>query len=158
MTGGVDIFCSKKRHGSVTKGGGGVWKFFQELFVRDGIVPLKENFICGFRSKKKASRIRHGGEGFGEKSASRDLWTVPYLPVNFFRKFAVLSLLIWPKQFICVQIDPAYFRPTEVEQLLGNPAKAQEKLGWKSKTSFENLVKEMVASDLALVKSGDTLN
>ena len=59
---------------------------------------------------------------------------------------------------VLVQIDPAYFRPTEVEQLLGNPAKAQEKLGWKSKTSFENLVKEMVASDLALVKSGDTLN
>jgi len=47
-----------------------------------------------------------------------------------------------------VAVDPRYFRPTEVETLLGDPTKAREKLGWEPRTSFEQLVKEMVASDL----------
>ncbi|HCN91963.1 GDP-mannose 4,6-dehydratase [Hyphomonas sp. UBA5107] len=53
---------------------------------------------------------------------------------------------------VLVRIDPRYFRPTEVELLIGDPAKAHEKLGWKHTTSFPDLVKEMVASDLQLVK------
>ena len=47
-----------------------------------------------------------------------------------------------------VKIDPRYFRPTEVETLLGDPSKAKEKLGWTPKVLFHDLVKEMVASDL----------
>jgi GDPmannose 4,6-dehydratase len=47
-----------------------------------------------------------------------------------------------------VKIDERYFRPTEVETLLGDPAKARQKLGWHAETSFDALVKEMVASDL----------
>jgi GDPmannose 4,6-dehydratase len=50
-----------------------------------------------------------------------------------------------------VRIDPRYFRPTEVEALLGDPAKARAKLGWTHKTSFAELVAEMVASDLHLI-------
>jgi len=49
---------------------------------------------------------------------------------------------------IIVAVDPKYFRPTEVETLLGNPAKAKEKLGWTPKISFKNLVTEMVQHDL----------
>ena len=52
---------------------------------------------------------------------------------------------------ILVEIDPAYFRPTEVETLLGDPEKAHRKLGWKHRTSFPELVAEMVDSDLALL-------
>ena len=48
-----------------------------------------------------------------------------------------------------VRIDPRYFRPTEVEQLLGDPAKARAKLGWRHKISFKQLVAEMVESDLS---------
>ena len=51
---------------------------------------------------------------------------------------------------ILVEVDEQYFRPTEVELLLGDPTKAKEKLGWKHKISFEELVKEMVAADLKL--------
>ena len=40
-----------------------------------------------------------------------------------------------------VKIDPRYYRPTEVEQLLGNPAKAKAKLGWEPKVKFEELVR-----------------
>lgn len=47
-----------------------------------------------------------------------------------------------------VKIDPRYFRPTEVDTLLGDPSKAKAKLGWKAEISFEQLVHEMVASDL----------
>jgi GDPmannose 4,6-dehydratase len=53
-----------------------------------------------------------------------------------------------------VRVDPKYFRPTEVDILIGNPAKAEAKLGWKPTTLFEDLVKEMVASDLAEVDRG----
>lgn len=49
---------------------------------------------------------------------------------------------------IIVRIDPRYFRPTEVETLLGDATKAREKLGWKAETSFQSLVKEMVDADL----------
>jgi GDPmannose 4,6-dehydratase len=48
-----------------------------------------------------------------------------------------------------VRIDPTYFRPTEVDLLIGDASKAQAKLGWKPKTPFAQLVKEMVAGDLA---------
>ena len=51
-----------------------------------------------------------------------------------------------------VKIDPKYFRPTEVELLIGDPAKAKQKLGWLPKYDLEALVKEMVASDLELFK------
>ncbi len=47
-----------------------------------------------------------------------------------------------------VSVDPRYFRPTEVETLLGDASKAKEKLGWQPKTTFEELVKEMVHEDL----------
>jgi len=47
-----------------------------------------------------------------------------------------------------VRVDPSYFRPTEVDLLIGDSSKARKKLGWKPKTSFAQLVKEMVASDL----------
>jgi len=48
-----------------------------------------------------------------------------------------------------VKIDPKYFRPTEVDLLIGDPSKAQQKLGWKPKYSLQELVTEMVQADLA---------
>ena len=52
-----------------------------------------------------------------------------------------------------VKIDQRYFRPTEVDELLGDPSKAQRELGWKAETSFKDLVAEMVTSDLDLTRS-----
>ncbi len=51
-----------------------------------------------------------------------------------------------------VRIDPTYFRPTEVDLLIGDCSKARDKLGWKPKMSFADLVREMVASDLAAAR------
>ena len=51
-----------------------------------------------------------------------------------------------------VEVDPRYFRPTEVDLLIGNPTKAEQKLGWKHTTKWQQLCSEMVASDLATVR------
>jgi GDPmannose 4,6-dehydratase len=50
---------------------------------------------------------------------------------------------------VLVRVDPRYFRPTEVEMLLGDASKAKRLLGWCHKTTFQELVKEMVEADLA---------
>ncbi len=53
---------------------------------------------------------------------------------------------------ILVEVDPAYFRPTEVELLLGDPSKAKRDLGWEPKVTFPELVRRMVLSDLDLFR------
>ena len=57
-----------------------------------------------------------------------------------------------------IKIDPMYFRPTEVETLLGDASKAKEKLNWFPKISFEQLVKEMIDKDLKLAKNYQLVN
>lgn len=58
---------------------------------------------------------------------------------------------------VLIKVDPRYFRPTEVDILIGDPEKAQKKLGWKPKYNLEELVKEMVRSDLELFTKERTL-
>jgi GDPmannose 4,6-dehydratase len=64
-----------------------------------------------------------------------------------------------------VKVDPRYYRPTEVELLIGDPTKANTKLGWKPKYTLAEMIKEMVAADIELFKkeqllkdSGFTIN
>lgn len=54
---------------------------------------------------------------------------------------------------VLVEVDPAFYRPTEVDLLIGDSSKAREKLGWKTKVSFEELVRMMVKSDLGITES-----
>ena len=56
-----------------------------------------------------------------------------------------------------IEIDPRYFRPAEVEELLGDPTKARDKLGWEPRTSVEELARMMVESDLDLARREKTL-
>ncbi len=53
---------------------------------------------------------------------------------------------------VLVQVDPRYFRPTEVETLLGDPTRAHERLGWKPRTTFADMVAEMVREDVNLAR------
>jgi GDPmannose 4,6-dehydratase len=53
---------------------------------------------------------------------------------------------------VIVQIDPRYYRPTEVETLLGDPSKAKEKLGWVPEITLDEMITEMVANDLDQAK------
>jgi GDPmannose 4,6-dehydratase len=63
--------------------------------------------------------------------------------------------LDWKKH---VELDPRYLRPTEVDALLGDPTKAQQKLGWKARVDFKSLVKMMVTHDHELAKQEKTLH
>lgn len=54
---------------------------------------------------------------------------------------------------IIVAVDPRYFRPAEVETLLGDPSKAHDKLGWKPETTLQEMVVEMVRKDLEAAKN-----
>ena len=65
-----------------------------------------------------------------------------------------LSDKVKPGQTV-VRIDPRYFRPTEVDTLLGDPTKAREKLGWEPRISFQELVREMVSHDLKQAQRDD---
>ncbi len=53
---------------------------------------------------------------------------------------------------VIVRVDPRYFRPTEVETLLGDPSKARERLGWQARTALAELVREMMAADYSAAK------
>jgi GDPmannose 4,6-dehydratase len=56
------------------------------------------------------------------------------------------------------RVDPRYFRPTEVDLLQGDPGKARAGLGWRHRTSFAELVQEMVEADLAQLKRAEGRN
>jgi GDPmannose 4,6-dehydratase len=59
------------------------------------------------------------------------------------------AVLDWRKY---VEIDPNYYRPTEVDLLVGDASKAKKQLGWEAKTKFNDLVKLMVDADMQMVK------
>ena len=57
-----------------------------------------------------------------------------------------------------IKVDPRYFRPTEVETLLGDASKAKSKLNWTPKITFEELVKEMTEEDFKIAKNNQLIN
>ena len=59
---------------------------------------------------------------------------------------------------VLVRIDPKYFRPTEVDLLLGDPSKAKLVLGWEAATKFEDLVADMMNADMEKVEKGDLIS
>ncbi len=63
-----------------------------------------------------------------------------------------------PPGSVVLRVDPRYFRPTEVQSLVGDPTKARERLGWQATTTFEELVAEMVADDLVEARRDDMLS
>jgi GDPmannose 4,6-dehydratase len=58
---------------------------------------------------------------------------------------------------IIIKIDPRYFRPTEVETLLGDPSKAKQKLGWEPQITMEQMCEEMTQADLKIAKQHSLL-
>ena len=77
------------------------------------------------------------------------------IAVKEFCRLAFEHVGLDPADFI--EIDPRYFRPAEVEQLLGEPSKAREKLGWEAKTTVEELAAMMVDYDLEMARREKTL-
>ncbi|KRB51008.1 GDP-mannose 4,6 dehydratase [Rhizobium sp. Root708] len=109
----------------------GMWLMLQQNQPGDFVLATGEtNTVRSFVEKafaKVGTEIEWRGEGVDEK--------------GFDRK----------SQQLLVEVDPRYFRPTEVDLLIGDPTKAREKLGWKHATTLDQLVDEMVAEDLKVM-------
>ncbi len=106
----------------------GMWRMLQQekaedLVLATGVTTTVREFV-ELAFKEVAIDIEWQGRGVDEKGINKETGQV------------------------VVEVDKKYFRPTEVELLLGDPSKAREKLGWKAKYSMEELLSEMVASDL----------
>jgi GDPmannose 4,6-dehydratase len=103
----------------------------EDFVIATGVQYSVRDFINA-AAKEFGTFIRWDGQGVGEKGYD-------------------------PSGKCIVQVDPRYFRPAEVETLLGDPSKAKEKLGWSPKTTFEKLVAEMVNADLKGAKKDDLI-
>ena len=118
-----------------------MWRILQQDIPEDfviatGVTTRVREFVK-MAFAEVGIELAFSGEGVNEKATVAACTNPAYqLPVG--------------KQVVAV--DPAYFRPTEVELLIGDATKAKEKLGWEPKYSLAELVKEMVAGDLAAVK------
>lgn len=110
------------------------WLMLQQEHPEDFVIASGEQFsvrdFVDVAAKKLDMPIRWEGTGVDEKG---------YIQTTGGEKCVVA-------------VDARYFRPTEVETLLGDPAKAKDKLGWVPKISFDELVAEMVAADLQSAK------
>lgn len=114
----------------------GMWRILQADKPEDWVLATGEQHsvreFCELTFKKLGIEIAWKGEGVEE---------VAYDKANPDR--------------VLIKIDPKYFRPTEVETLLGNPAKAKSKLGWELKHTFESLVDDMIDAEQKAIAAGE---
>ncbi|MFZ1529827.1 MAG: GDP-mannose 4,6-dehydratase [Ferruginibacter sp.] len=118
-----------------------MWRILQQEVAEDfviatGVTTTVRDFIR-MAFAEVGVELEFKGEGVEEKG---------FVKASTNEKYQVEA----GKQVVAV--DPAYFRPTEVELLIGDPTKAKQKLGWQPKYDLAALVKEMVAADLEKVK------
>jgi GDPmannose 4,6-dehydratase len=107
----------------------------EDFVIATGITTSVRDFVK-MAFHEAGIEIEFKGEGVNEKGFIKSCSGEYKLPVG--------------KEV--VSVDPKYFRPTEVELLLGDPSKAKQKLGWKPKHDLKSLVKDMMSSDLKLFK------
>jgi GDPmannose 4,6-dehydratase len=115
------------------------WLMLQQKEPEDFVIATGKQYsvrdFVNAADKELDMEIRWEGSGVEEKG----YWVNSQIP----KKSSVD-----PDNNVIVCVDPRYFRPTEVETLLGDPSKAREKLGWSPSIAFEDLVAEMVRKDL----------
>ena len=130
----------------------GMWLMLQQEKPEDFVIASGTQYtVRAFVEAAAAEmgiRLRWEGEGLGEKGivASLDPDRLPKDVVNPLTVGAVI-----------VTVDPRYFRPSEVESLLGDASLARTKLGWVPKISFEELVREMARTDLKAAQCDDLI-
>lgn len=107
----------------------------EDFVIATGVTTTVRDFVK-LAFEEAGIEVEFKGEGENEKGFVKTCKGEYKLPVG--------------KEIVAV--DPKYFRPTEVDLLLGNPTKANTKLGWKPKHDLQSLVKDMMKADLALFK------
>jgi len=124
------------------------WLILQQEEPDDYVIATGEQHsvreFCERAFLETGIQLDWKGEGHSEQGIVSEIQLSPMLK-KYDRRDRLRELQ--PGQVV-VCIDPRYFRPTEVDTLLGDPSKAQEKLGWKQEISFNEMVKEMIAHDL----------
>ena len=123
-----------------------MWLILQQDKPEDFVIATGEYHsvreFCTLAFKEVGFELEWQGEGVNEKGIVKSIDS-QLSTLN--SKLSVGDIL--------VEVDPRYFRPAEVDQLLGDPTKAKTRLGWNpQKTSFEDLVRIMVRHDMRKVK------
>lgn len=118
----------------------------EDFVIATGVTTTVRDFIK-MAFAEAGIQVRFEGEGVEEKGVIDEL--DESLLTN-------KDLAIKPGDVI-IKVDPRYFRPTEVDILIGDSSKAKEKLGWRPKYTLEMLVKDMIESDIRLFKKQQTL-
>ncbi|MBI5141227.1 MAG: GDP-mannose 4,6-dehydratase [Nitrospirae bacterium] len=126
------------------------WLMLQQTEPEDFVIATGVQHsvreMCEIAFREAGIGLRWEGEGVGEKGV------VSEIRLNETADGLDMPLRVGD---VVVEIDPKYFRPTEVETLLGDPSKAKEKLGWEAKITFDQMIAEMVAEDLAIAMRDD---
>ena len=121
------------------------WLMLQQESPEDYVIATGEQHsvqeFCGFSFAELGIGLRWQGSGL-EKIGVIDSLDTTKLPQGIAKKSPQVGDTI-------IRVDPRYFRPTEVETLLGDATKAREKLGWVPEIAFMDMVAEMVRKDLA---------
>src|SRR6056297_1981684 len=124
------------------------WLILQQDVPEDFVIATGEQHsvreFCEKSFNNIGIQLKWEGEGADETGRIADITPssfVTELPINHGMD------RLKPGQTV-VSVDPRYFRPTEVETLLGDPSKAKEKLGWQPEISFDEMITEMVKHDL----------
>ena len=124
------------------------WLILQQNEPDDYVIATGEQHsvrdFCQTAFEEVGGQLEWQGEGVSERAI-----VAAFRPSPLLESCASHSSVpgIQPGRTL-IQVDPAYFRPTEVETLLGDPSKARAKLGWEPKISFHEMVREMVGQDL----------
>ena len=119
----------------------------EDIVIATGVTTSVRDFIK-YSFSKAGVELRFEGNGEDEVGIVESIQA----PAGFDTIHATIQ-----QGDIVVQVDPAYFRPTEVELLIGDPTKARKHLGWEPKFDLEALVDDMVTADLLLFKKDQTL-
>jgi GDPmannose 4,6-dehydratase len=108
----------------------------EDFVIATGVTTMVKDFV-GLAFAEAGVEVKFEGEGLLEKGIVVSCSNVEHM--------------IAPGTVV-VEVDPAYFRPTEVDLLLGNPAKAKAKLGWVPEHDLGTLVKDMIDNDIKLAR------
>jgi GDPmannose 4,6-dehydratase len=117
----------------------------EDFVIATGVTTKVRDFIR-MSFEKIGYTLRFEGEGIDEKGILEDI------DIEFAKSVLEVDELNNKKGDVIVEIDPRYFRPTEVDLLIGDPSKAHQKLGWKPKYDLPALVEDMMQSDIKLFK------
>lgn len=116
----------------------------EDYVIASGVTTTVRDFVK-LAFSELGIELEFSGKGINEKGVIIDIDNQKANNLNLNLEHLKLGQTL-------IKVDPRYFRPTEVDLLLGDPSKAKEKLGWKPKYDLNMLVSEMVLSDLSLMR------